>query len=57
MPSDSDSDFVLPEMPDELELVGGESPCSYLPDRQSQMEYRLAISLTASQYKHLLEHK
>jgi arginyl-tRNA--protein-N-Asp/Glu arginylyltransferase len=40
---------------DELELIGAATTCSYLPDRQSQMVYRLAMSLQTARYEHLLE--
>lgn len=39
----------------ELELSGRETDCSYLPGRRSRMEYRLALSLSAARYEHLLE--
>lgn len=36
-------------------MTGAESECSYLPDRKSLMQYRLALSLSAERYEHLLE--
>jgi len=49
----------LPEIPQpaahELDMMGSRSSCSYLPERTSQMQYRLAISLSAARYEHLLE--
>ncbi|MEQ9410188.1 MAG: arginyltransferase [Fuerstiella sp.] len=39
----------------ELEILGSESDCSYLAGRRSRMHYRLALSLSASRYEHLLE--
>ncbi|MEZ6122777.1 MAG: arginyltransferase [Planctomycetaceae bacterium] len=39
----------------ELDMMGAESSCSYLPGRTSRMQYRLAISLSAERYEHLLE--
>ncbi|MCP4784990.1 MAG: arginyltransferase [Fuerstiella sp.] len=39
---------------DEIELLGSESACSYLPNRNSRMIYRIALSLTSARYDHLL---
>ena len=40
---------------DELEFIGSESDCSYLPERRSRMQYRFAMSLPKQRYEHLLE--
>jgi arginyl-tRNA--protein-N-Asp/Glu arginylyltransferase len=40
---------------DEMNMLGAKSPCSYLPDRTSLMQYRFAMSLTTERYQHLLE--
>ena len=39
---------------DELEILGSESACSYLPNRSSRMIYRIALSLTVARYEELL---
>ncbi|APZ93052.1 arginyltransferase [Fuerstiella marisgermanici] len=39
----------------ELEIIGSESDCSYLPGRASRMQYRLAMSLTEERYLQMLE--
>jgi len=39
----------------ELDMTGSVSECSYLPDRMSRMQYRLALSLKPERYEHLLE--
>ena len=47
---------VTPEPPvTEMELVGTEDQCSYLPDQTSRMIWRLARRLTESRYEQLLE--
>lgn len=51
----SESKPKSPPPSDELDLTGGVSPCSYLADRQSQMQYRIAMSLSTARYEHLLE--
>lgn len=39
---------------DEIELLGSECACSYLPNRNSRMIYRIALSLTGARYEQLL---
>ncbi|MDG2130373.1 MAG: arginyltransferase [Fuerstiella sp.] len=39
---------------DEIEIIGSESACSYLPNRSSQMIFRIALSLTSTRYEELL---
>jgi arginine-tRNA-protein transferase len=47
---------VTPEPPvTEMELVGTEDQCSYLPDQTSRMIWRLARRLTENRYEQLLE--
>lgn len=47
---------VTPEPPvTEMELVGTEDQCSYLPDQTSRMIWRLARRLTEDRYEQLLE--
>lgn len=51
MPAENDKALEACEM----EMMGTESDCSYLPGRRSLMEYRFALSLSAERYEHLLE--
>lgn len=44
-----------PELGHELDIMGTESECSYLPARKSLMHYRVALSLTPDRYESLLE--
>lgn len=44
-----------PELGHELDIMGTESPCSYLPDRSSLMHYKVALALHADRYETLLE--
>ena len=44
-----------PELGHELDIMGTESECSYLPGRKSLMHYRVALSLTTERYESLLE--
>jgi len=43
-----------PDIGHELDILGAESECSYLPGRQSLMHYRVALSLPADRYESLL---
>ena len=36
-----------------LPIIDRPSPCSYLPDRNSRLEYRLAFDLSAAEYAEL----
>lgn len=40
---------------DELEIIGADSDCAYLPGRSSRMHYRLAMTLDVDRYERLLE--
>lgn len=40
---------------DELEIIGSDADCAYLPDRDARMHYRLAMSLDVQRYEQLLE--
>lgn len=49
--------FMTASKPDpghELDILGAESDCSYLPGRQSLMHYRVALSLSPGRYETLL---
>ena len=43
-----------PDIGHELDILGAESECSYLPGRQALMHYRVALSLPAARYESLL---
>lgn len=43
-----------PDNGHELDILGAESACSYLPGQQSLMHYRVALSLRADRYESLL---
>lgn len=49
------NEFPILPIANELELIGGESDCSYLPGRNSQMQYRIAMVLAPQRYEQLLE--
>ena len=49
------NEFPILPISNELELIGGESDCSYLPGQTSQMQYRIAMSLAPERYEQLLE--